>query len=66
MASKNVKKVPMYIRNVSKSLIYSGQSFLSATMPNVSDFTETNADLLKSISSDLRNYKLIYKQSKTW
>ena len=66
MASKNVKKVPMYIRNVSKSLIYSGQSFLSATMPNVSDFTETNADLLKSISSDLRNYKSIYKQAKTW
>lgn len=66
MASKNVKKVPMYIRNVSKSFIYSGQNFLKATMPNASDFTESNADLVKSVATDLRSYKTIYKQAKTW
>ena len=64
--AKTVKKVPMYVRNVTKSLFYSGENFLKANMPNAVSFAETNSELMNSVVTDLRNYKTIYQQAKTW
>jgi hypothetical protein len=61
-----MKKVPMYIKNVATSIKYSGEEFMRQTMPSATDFLETNSELLRSVSTDLRNYKNVYKQAKTW
>ena len=61
-----LKKVPMYIKNVSKSIKYSGMDYLNNVMPETMDFVSTNSEVLKAVTNDLRNYKTIYKQAKTW
>ena len=60
-----LKKVPMYIKNVAKSIKYSGIDYLNNTMPETMDFVSTNSEVLKAVTNDLRNYKNIYKQAKT-
>ena len=59
------KAVPQYIKNVVKSTAYATKDIAKQIMPETFDFLETNTDLGKSITSDLRNLNGIYNQAKS-
>ena len=61
-----LKQVPMYIKNVAKSIKYSGKNYLQEAMPESADFLTTNSEILREVTTDLRNYKTIYQSAKAW
>lgn len=64
MAGKKLKIVPQYIRNVSKSTMYAASDVVSNIMPSVADFTQSNSDIFKAVTNDIRNFRSIAKQAK--
>ena len=65
MSKERLKIVPQYIKNVSKSLVYTGGDIVKQIMPNVANFTTTNSEVYKSVTTDLRNMRSIVKQTNT-
>ena len=65
MAHDKLKIVPQYIKNISKSAVYATGDIVSQIMPNIGNFASTNADIMKSVSNDLRNTRSIVRQAKS-
>ena len=60
---EKLKIVPQYIRNVTKSTLYAGSDFISNIMPASADFVSTNAEIFKSVTNDIRNFRSIARNA---
>ena len=65
MSKDKLKIVPQYIKNVTKSSMYTASDIVKSIMPSTENFVSSNSDLLKSVSTDIRNLRTIVKQTNT-
>lgn len=64
MAKEGLKKVPNYLKNVTKSTAYAAMDVFKELTPSFTETMSTNADLVMDISNDIRNYKNSIKSTK--
>lgn len=61
MAKSKFKAVPQYIKNVTKSTMFSAGDVISSVMPNATSFFTSNSEVLTNITNDMRNMKTVTK-----
>lgn len=59
----SLKSVARYIANVGKSVGYATVQRIDEDNKSIKEFKENNAELFKTIYTDLRNYKTTYKRA---
>lgn len=59
----SLKSVAKYIANVGKSVGYATVQRIDEDNKSIKEFKENNAELFKTIYTDLRNYKTTYKRA---
>ena len=69
----NLPKVTEYVKNLGKSVAFSTVDYFKDTMPETSDFLETNQELFKEITVAVKDYRRTLvaaertiKKSKIW
>ena len=62
---QHLKVVPQYIKNVTNSAKFVAKDLLQSLVPNTYDFTSSNSDIFKAVSSDIRNHKTLIKRTKS-
>src|SRR5574344_1439604 len=66
MSTNNKSKlqiVPQYIKNVTRSVKYASSEIIGEIMPNTANFAQTNTEVFKTLTTDIRNYKSIIKRT---